>query len=125
MLSIRSLKSQLVNQLISTSISASGTALQVAVEDRGPGIPPADLRRVFAPGYTTKRDGSGLGLAITERVVRSHGGQLHIESGEARGTRVLLSLPVYLESEVQHQRRRLPLLSVVRSAAAEEYVVEE
>ncbi|MCA9667668.1 MAG: tetratricopeptide repeat protein, partial [Myxococcales bacterium] len=110
---------------VTTMVNASETAVQIIVEDRGPGIPPADLRRIFAPGYTTKRDGSGLGLAIAERVVRSHDGQLQIDSAPGSGTRVRISLPVGLESEVQHKRRRLPLLSVVRSAAAVEYVVED
>lgn len=55
----------------------------LAVLDRGPGIPPADRRRIFQPFYTTKAAGSGLGLAITDNIIRAHGGSL--QAGNRRG----------------------------------------
>src|SRR5690606_27071627 len=51
-------------------VSAAGTpVIEIEVADDGPGIPRADLGRVFVPGFTTKETGSGVGLAIAERVV--------------------------------------------------------
>ena len=63
------------------------------VEDRGPGIPAADLPHVFEPYFTTKRTGTGLGLAIARKVVEALGGTIRIESREGEGTRVEIELP--------------------------------
>ncbi|MCC6999664.1 MAG: sensor histidine kinase [Deltaproteobacteria bacterium] len=78
---------------------ASGAAPRVEIEirDRGPGIARADLRRIFAPGFTTKEGGSGFGLAIAERVVAAHHGRIAIDSEPGRGTTVRIDLPSDLE----------------------------
>jgi signal transduction histidine kinase len=73
------------------AVDHGGVVLWVA--DRGPGIPPADLPRVFEPYFTTKRTGTGLGLAIARKVVEALGGAVRIESREGEGTRVELELP--------------------------------
>jgi signal transduction histidine kinase len=65
----------------------------VWVQDRGPGIAPADLPHVFEPYFTTKRTGSGLGLAIARKVVEALGGSIRMESREGEGTRVEVELP--------------------------------
>jgi PAS domain S-box-containing protein len=67
--------------------------LQIVVADCGPGIP-NDLRlRVLEPFFTTKAKGTGLGLAIAERIVRSHGGRIHVDENQPSGTRMLINLP--------------------------------
>lgn len=80
---------------------AAGVTLAIAddhadvdVWDRGKGIPPGDLGRVFDPFYTTKKDGTGLGLAIARGVVTGHGGSLAIESEAGVGTTITISLPL-------------------------------
>lgn len=81
------------------SIAASGDAVELAVEDEGPGIPPAARQRVFERFYrhpqVTRRDapGSGLGLAICRAVVEAHGGRIWIEDGAHSGARVRVRLP--------------------------------
>jgi two-component system NtrC family sensor kinase len=73
-----------------------GDRFVIAITDNGPGIP-ADVReRVFEPFFTTKDVGSGtgLGLAIAYGVVRSHGGEITIESGEEGGARFILAVPM-------------------------------
>jgi signal transduction histidine kinase len=67
--------------------------IEVTITDTGPGIPRAQLGKVFAPGYTTKETGSGVGLAIAERVVSAHHGRISIDSEEGQGTRVSVVLP--------------------------------
>jgi two-component system, NtrC family, sensor kinase len=67
---------------------------QVRIEDTGAGIPPEQLRRVFDPFYTTKRDGTGLGLAICNGIVEQHQGEIQLESEVGKGTAVSVRLPL-------------------------------
>jgi len=62
----------------SVSVTAEredGTVV-IQVRDTGPGIPPADLQKIFIPFFTTKAKGHGIGLALTHRIVTQHGGTL-------------------------------------------------
>lgn len=111
-------RSQMIQALMNillNAVHASPSAGEVRVEaqrqggsvilrviDRGPGISETDLPRVCDPFFTTKEEGegTGLGLAVTLGIVEAHGGQLDIESGPGRGTRVALRLPA-LESHAQ------------------------
>lgn len=73
---------------------ALGRALELAVEDRGPGIPAALRRRVFEPWYSTHagRPG-GLGLSIARRLVDEAGGTISIGDRAGGGARIRLRLP--------------------------------
>jgi signal transduction histidine kinase len=71
---------------------------RVRVIDRGEGISPENLQRVFTPYFTTKNTGDGkrgfgLGLAISKKIVHLHGGNLSITSKEKKGTTVQMDLP--------------------------------
>jgi signal transduction histidine kinase len=66
---------------------------EIAVADRGPGIPEADRRAVFTPFFTTKEQGSGLGLAIAHEFAEAHGGDIRAESRVGGGATVVLRLP--------------------------------
>ena len=76
-----------------------GGQVAIAVEDDGPGIPPAERERVFEPFYRldSSRDrasgGFGLGLAIAHKAVALHGGSLRVEDSELGGARFLIHLP--------------------------------
>ena len=76
-----------------------GHALRVRVADRGPGIPPEELDRVFEPFYRSRAalssgvDGTGLGLSIARDIALGHGGQLHLRNREARGLEAEVVLP--------------------------------
>jgi len=67
--------------------------LVVAFSDTGPGIPPEERGRIFAPYFTTKKGGSGLGLALVERIVIDHGGAIDVERNEPRGATFRVTLP--------------------------------
>ena len=73
--------------------------LRVAVEDEGPGIPEAELERVFEPFVrleaSRSRDtgGSGLGLAIARGIVRGHGGDIVLANRAEGGLRATVELP--------------------------------
>jgi signal transduction histidine kinase len=79
-----------------TVASGGAPVLEIEVSDSGPGIPPADLSRLFSPGFTTKKSGSGIGLAVAERAVEAHHGRILIDSEIGRGTRVVVFLPTDL-----------------------------
>lgn len=74
----------------------AGNAEWVALSffNDGPAIPPEVLPRIFQPFFTTKdeTEGTGLGLSICERIVREHGGEMDVESGED-GTIFRIFLP--------------------------------
>lgn len=80
---------------------SADTAL-VTVEDRGPGVPAADLERIFAPFYrvdsarTRETGGNGLGLAIARRAIEAHGGTLRAEN-TGSGLRLRTELPRYCD----------------------------
>jgi signal transduction histidine kinase len=76
------------------ALTPSPGAVELVVEDTGPGIPPAVLARVFDPFFTTKRDGTGLGLAVAKKLLESAGGRLVLESEPGRGTRARITLPL-------------------------------
>ncbi|MCM2273411.1 MAG: response regulator [Candidatus Didemnitutus sp.] len=66
----------------------------VSVLDQGPGIPQDVLSRIFEPYFTTKtQTGTGLGLAIVTRLVRHHGGLIHVKTKLGEGSRFTIYLP--------------------------------
>ena len=81
------------------SSRASGSGLLVAVDDDGPGIPPAERERVFdrfhrsEPGRDRASGGSGLGLGIARAIVEAHDGRIWVEASPLGGARVAFELP--------------------------------
>jgi two-component system sensor histidine kinase CpxA len=73
--------------------------LAVSVRDRGPGVPAADVERIFEPFFrvaeSRDRDtgGEGIGLAITSQVMRAHGGSAKAGNRSAGGLELRLWLP--------------------------------
>lgn len=67
----------------------------VSVSDTGGGIPQDQINRIFEPFYTTKKKGTGLGLMIVQRIIRSHGGRMELESQVGRGTTFRVWLPLH------------------------------
>jgi two-component system nitrogen regulation sensor histidine kinase NtrY len=64
----------------------------IEVADDGSGIPADLLPRIFEPRFSTTTSGSGLGLAIVRRLVEGWGGAIEVDSGEGRGTRVVVRM---------------------------------
>jgi len=67
--------------------------LQLHFADTGPGIPPAEREKVFAPFYSTKATGFGLGLAIAKKVIEDHEGRVFVANGDNPGTELVVELP--------------------------------
>ena len=82
------------------TLAASGRvdAIELAVSDNGPGIPPPFLPRLFErfsrAEQTSRIPGTGIGLAISKGLVEAHGGQIWAESIEGLGTRIAFILPL-------------------------------
>jgi two-component system sensor kinase FixL len=70
--------------------------IEVAVADRGKGIAPADLERVFEPFVTTKPHGMGLGLAVCRTIVTAHAGRIWAARNPDAGTTFRFTVPVAL-----------------------------
>ena len=72
----------------------------ITVDDDGPGIPEEERENVFKPFYRMdksrgqNKSGVGLGLSITNDIIRSHGGNITLETSPSEGLRVKISLPV-------------------------------
>ena len=80
-------------------VSKSGGGLEILIRDHGPGVPAAELERIFEPFYrvaeSRDRDsgGEGIGLAITSQVMKAHGGSAQAVNGANGGLEVRLRLP--------------------------------
>jgi two-component system sensor histidine kinase KdpD len=76
----------------------AGAFVEITVADRGVGIPPEDLSRIFDKFYRVQRpdnvSGTGLGLAIGKGIVDAHGGFISAENRPGGGTIITIALPV-------------------------------
>jgi signal transduction histidine kinase len=61
---------------VSVSAARENESVVIQVRDTGPGVSPADLRKIFIPFFTTKAKGHGIGLALTHRIITQHDGTL-------------------------------------------------
>jgi len=86
--------SQVRNIRVTTRFNSESESVEIAVEDTGHGISPADKDKLFLPHFSTKDRGTGLGLAIASRVVAEHNGLLRVEDNSPVGSRFILELPV-------------------------------
>ncbi|MFT2095055.1 ATP-binding protein [Acidiphilium multivorum] len=81
------------------TVVANPQMATVTIDDHGPGIPEAELAKVFEPFYridesrSRETGGSGLGLAITLAVVKAHGGTIQLLNRSGGGLSVCVNLP--------------------------------
>ena len=80
-------------RLLVVSTAAEGDA-RIEIRDRGSGIAPDALTKIFEPFVTTKQDGLGLGLAICRSIVTAHGGNISATNNPEHGTTFTVSLPL-------------------------------
>jgi two-component system sensor histidine kinase BaeS len=78
---------------IDLELKASNGTICVAVDDTGPGIPPAERERIFRPFWSRDGGGTGLGLAIASELAAALGGQIRLKSSQEQGSRFELILP--------------------------------
>ena len=94
------------------SLEAAGTAgaITFTVRDRGPGIPPDELGRIFDRFHQTDAastrpaEGAGLGLYITKQLVEAMGGRIDVESRVADGSSFRVTLPIHSDPTAPARR---------------------
>jgi len=83
---------------IDLSLMPVAQSLEIAVEDRGPGVPEDQRERIFEPfyrmpGHAEYAGGVGLGLSLVRQIARQHGGQVRCEARPGGGSRFVIQLP--------------------------------
>lgn len=66
---------------------------EITISDTGCGIAPQNLKKIFIPFFSTKKEGTGLGLSICYNIIRNHSGTIDIESQLGKGTTFIIRLP--------------------------------
>ena len=93
--------------LIEVSAVLQEKFAHIEIADRGVGIPPAHLRRVFDKFYRVQRpesvSGTGLGLSISKGIVEVHYGSIDAHTRAGGGTIIHVDLPLYNMQEVAHE----------------------
>jgi PAS domain S-box-containing protein len=84
--------------------------VMLEVEDTGPGIPPDIIGRIFDPFFTTKKkgEGTGLGLSVVYGIVKSHGGDISVDSRPGEGCTFSIRLPLLHSEEISAAAATLP-----------------
>jgi two-component system, NtrC family, sensor kinase len=82
--------------------------IRIEITDDGCGIDPDNKGRLFEPFFTTKPKGTGLGLAVTYRIIRNHGGDIHVNSMPGKGTTFTIEMPVEPERPYSESERVIP-----------------
>ena len=96
------------------SLARDHANVRIVIEDRGPGVPEAELQRIFEPFYrvaeSRDRDsgGTGLGLAITGRIIPLYGGDVAASNRTGGGLSVAMRLPLLKSAEAEVRREIVP-----------------
>ncbi len=81
---------------ISVSTKKINNRVELTVKDNGNGIPQKILDKIFQPFFTTKPtgQGTGLGLSLSYDIIKTHGGELKVETKEGEGSEFIIQVPV-------------------------------
>src|SRR5690606_19654693 len=93
---------------LTIQVRQSPPNLEIAVSDRGAGIPEGELTQVFEKFYRASRpqdaSGTGLGLSISKGNVDAHGGRIWAEQRRGGGTVVTVTLPLAIQPPQPHKQ---------------------
>ena len=80
-----------------------GTNAVLAVSDTGCGMTEKQMEKIFEPYFTTKSEGNGLGLTIVFKIIKEHGGDIHVRSTLGEGSQFTITLPIPQEERFRIQ----------------------
>lgn len=76
------------------TLRSSDAALEVLIQDTGPGVDPAIVDQLFGEYFTTKSDGMGIGLSISQSIIDAHGSRLWVTNTPGGGATFHFNLPI-------------------------------
>ena len=81
---------------VSVNTKKNNSKVEIKVADNGNGIPENVLDKIFQPFFTTKPtgQGTGLGLSLSYDIIKAHGGELKVETGQGEGAEFIIVLPI-------------------------------
>jgi two-component system, sporulation sensor kinase E len=79
--------------VISISIEPLDKFVKIIIEDNGIGIATENLKKIYDPFYTTKKEGTGIGLTGVSQIIKNHNGSIIVDSKEGEGTKFTITLP--------------------------------
>jgi signal transduction histidine kinase len=93
---------------VQVTVATQPTQCSVVVVDKGLGIAPEHLKRLFEPFHRGQADrlripGTGLGLSVAKKIVEAHGGRMVVESEAGRGSSFGIILPLSATEEMSHR----------------------
>lgn len=86
---------------VRTFLDPKSDMVAVEVKDEGRGISSSHLHRIMDPFFTTKQDpeGTGLGLSVSNKIIKEHGGRIHVKTEEGKGSIFTILLPTEFTRE--------------------------
>jgi signal transduction histidine kinase len=87
------LRASAAGQRVEVSVGFDEDGARIVVADRGPGVPEAQLSRIFEPYFSTHAGGTGLGLPIARRIAVEHGGTLVANHRPGGGLAAVITIP--------------------------------
>jgi signal transduction histidine kinase len=88
-------KVTVITRAVTPPLTGGGLGVLISVRDNGNGIPQKVLAKIFQPFFTTKPtgEGTGLGLSLSYDIIKTHGGELKVETKEGEGAEFIIHLP--------------------------------
>ncbi|MGP1507779.1 MAG: two-component system sensor histidine kinase NtrB [Sphaerochaeta sp.] len=83
-----------VKPVITVSTFMDSDMVKLSVSDNGCGMTEDQMSKIFEPYFTTKSSGTGLGLTVLFKIMKQHGGDVHVRSVYGEGTELTLQIPV-------------------------------
>ena len=86
--------------IVSIRTKKGNDKITIAVKDNGNGIPQKVINKIFQPFFTTKPtgEGTGLGLSLAYDIVKSHGGEIKVETEQGGGSEFIVQLPTFKQT---------------------------
>jgi signal transduction histidine kinase len=90
---------------VEIAVRRAGVDVEIAVSDRGPGVPEGKAQVIFdaftqTDSSTTRRhEGLGIGLYLAQRIVRAHGGRIAVEPRPGGGSTFVVAFPAFVDPD--------------------------